>query len=194
MCDHHSPDPVLVVDTRGDIVESCYRGTYAVVDLDGRIVEAVGRWQRPVFTRSALKYFQQIPLVESGAYQALGLTEEELAVACASHSGEPVHIRAVQRILQKVGCSEKDLGCGVHPPTHQATRHRMIREGTPFSPLHNNCSGKHAAFLALAVYGGYSTHDYLDVHHPIQKMIRQTVSSVMDIPESELIAGIDGCL
>ncbi len=193
MCNHPSCDPVLVVDTRGPLVESSYRGSYVIVDLAGKVQDSMGQWQRPVFVRSSLKYFQQIPLVESGAYQALGLTPRELAIACASHNGEPVHLKAVQGILKKAGLSEKHLQCGIHPPTHQATRHRLIREGRPFTPLHNNCSGKHAAFLALAVYGGYSLNDYLDFHHPVQKLIRQAISSVMGVAETSLISGIDGC-
>ncbi len=186
-------NPILVAETRGPIIENVHRGAYCIVDVQGQILHAVGNWQRPTFVRSALKYFQQIPLVESGAYRSLKITPQELAVACASHSGEYVHIRWVQRLLHKVGLSEKHLQCGTHPPFDRPTRHELIRKGQTPSPIHNNCSGKHAAFLALCVYGGYSTHDYLDVNHPVQVMIRQAIASIMEISEDSLIVGTDGC-
>ncbi len=194
MC-HSDPscNPVLVVRTRGPLTENVHRGSFCVTDTEGTILHAAGECHRPVFTRSALKYFQQIPLVETGAYRSLGLTSEELAVACASHSGEPVHVRLVQRILHKVGLREDALQCGVHPPFDKAARHALIRKGASPTPIHNNCSGKHAAFLALAVYGGYSTHDYLDPRHPVQKMIRQAVASITGHPEGQLVEGVDGC-
>ena len=142
-------NPVLVEVTRGPLVESRHRGAVAVADIEGRNVFAVGDIAAPVFPRSAIKALQAIALVECGAADRYGFGDEDLALACASHSGEPAHIAGVARMLAKAGLDASALRCGAHWPISQSAAYALARTGTP-SALHNNCSGKHAGFLCLA--------------------------------------------
>ena len=140
-------EPTLVEVWRGDLVESRHRCRYAVVDTGGNVVASAGDVVAPVYARSAIKWLQAIPLIESGAAAALALDQAELAVACASHGGEPRHVATVQRLLARTGLGSADLACGVHPPGNAAAAAALWRaQGEP-SALHHNCSGKHAAML-----------------------------------------------
>src|ERR1700758_4576780 len=135
-------DPVLVEVLRGSLVESRHRGAVAIVDADGATVSAIGDVTVPVFPRSAIKALQALPLIEHGAADRYGFGDEELALACASHSGEPVHVAGVERMLAAVGLDSSALRCGAHWPMSQAAAFALARSGAP-SALHNNCSGKH---------------------------------------------------
>ena len=141
-------NPALVEIIRGDLVESRHAGAIAVADAQGRLLLAFGDVQRPVFPRSAIKAMQAIPLVESGAADAFGLGDDELAVACASHSGDPVHVEAVRRLLAKAGLDESYLACGAHWPVSETAARELVRAGRRPQAIHNNCSGKHAGMLA----------------------------------------------
>src|SRR3954447_23375136 len=121
--------PVLVEVTRGGIVESRHRGIAAIVDSDGHVVAHWGDFEKPVYARSAVKALQAIPLVESGAFDAFGLTDAELALACASHNGESRHTRLVSNWLERIGCTPADLECGTHPPYDDKTARTLIRAG-----------------------------------------------------------------
>ena len=143
-------NPVLVEVTRGDMVESRHRAAFAVADPRGRVVASAGDIERPVYARSAIKALQAIPLVESGAAEAFGLSDAEIALACASHHGEPRHVETVTAWLARIGCSLEDLECGAHPPTHAASHRALMAAGEEPGAVHNNCSGKHAGFLTLA--------------------------------------------
>src|SRR5450432_3702726 len=143
-------NPVLVEVTRGSLVESIHRGAVAVSDACGRLVLAFGDVERPIFPRSALKPVQALPLIESGAAEAFALSDEELALACASHSGEPQHTTRIFAWQQRIGCSIADLACGPHRPIHEPTATAMIASSERWTPLHNNGSGKHTGFMTLA--------------------------------------------
>ena len=143
-------NPVLVEAMRGDARESAHRGAIVVVDADGHRVVALGDVDRPVFPRSAVKVLQAIPLVESGAAARLDLDDEELAIACASHNGEPEHVAVVARMLAKAGLDESALECGTHWPRVEPVARAIAAAGREATALHNNCSGKHAGFLCLA--------------------------------------------
>jgi L-asparaginase II len=142
-------NPVLVEALRGGIVESAHRGALAIVDADGALHTALGDIERPVFARSAVKLLQALPLVESGAAERLGLSDEELALACASHNGEPAHVRACASMLAKAGVDAGALECGAHWPYLDTATRELARRGDVPSALHNNCSGKHAGFVCL---------------------------------------------
>src|ERR1700733_5295170 len=142
-------NPVLVEVMRGGLVESRHRGAVAVSDIGGVIVLGVGDVEVQVFPRSAVKALQALPLVESGAADRYGLGDEELALACASHSGEPAHVEGVTRMLTKAGVDASALCCGTHWPISQQAAFALARTEAP-SALHNNCSGKHAGFLCVA--------------------------------------------
>ena len=142
-------NPVLVEAWRGDIVESFHRGAYAVVDAAGALVANVGDIERPVYPRSAIKILQALPLVESGAADRFGLSDGELALACASHDGEPEHTATAASALAKTGLDARVLECGTHWPYNEVAKRALAARGDAPSALHNNCSGKHAGFVCL---------------------------------------------
>ena len=142
-------NPVLVEAWRGTAVESFHRGAMAVVDGDGVLVASLGDIERPIFPRSAVKLLQALPLVESGAADAFALSDEELALACASHGGEAAHTRTAASMLAKAGFDAGVLECGAHWPYEEAANHALAASGATPSALHNNCSGKHAGFVCL---------------------------------------------
>jgi L-asparaginase II len=186
-------NPILVEVTRGDRVESRHRGAIAVCDANGGVVAAWGDVEAPTFPRSAFKALQALPLIESGAADAFAVGEEELALACASHSGEAMHVERVERWLTRIGCREGDLACGPHLPLHEATAHAMLRAGDRPCRLHNNCSGKHTGFLTLARHLDVSVAGYERIDHPIQVMVREAIAELCDRNPRELPVGIDGC-
>jgi L-asparaginase II len=193
MSDPGSANPVLVEVVRGDLVESRHAGAIAIADAQGRRVLALGEVERPVFPRSAVKALQAIPLVESGAADAFGLTDEELAVACASHSGDGVHVAAVRSLLVKAGLDESHLACGVHWPVSDKATRDLIKAGRRPQAVHNNCSGKHAGMLAAAVHLGFDPHGYEHPEHPLQAMIAGIISETCGVRLERDGMGIDGC-
>lgn len=188
-----TPNPVLAVSYRNGVAESFHRGVICVVDTRGEVVYSVGDIQQLTFPRSALKYIQHLPLLESGAFNHFGFTDDELAIMCGSHNGEPEHLRVVSQILNKINLDISSLKCGAHPPFSPAEAERFFRRNETATALHNNCSGKHAGFLALCVYLGLDTSDYLKPTHPVQQMIRKTVAEMHEMDESLLVPALDGC-
>src|SRR5262249_55911219 len=171
-------NPVLVEVTRGPLVESSHQGSVAVVDADGRSVLALGDVARPVFPRSAVKALQALVLVEAGAAERYGLSQEELALACASHGGEPGHVTTATRMLARAGLDAGALECGAHWPIHQASAQALARSGGAPSALHNNCSGKHAGFLCAACAMGVDHHAYVRPEHPVQREVKAIMESL----------------
>src|SRR5258706_9899302 len=154
-----APAPLVEV-TRGTIVESRHRGHVAAVDGDGQVAAYLGHPDTVTYLRSSAKPFQAIPLVASGAADRFRLTEKEIAIACASHNGEPIHTAAVLSILNKIGLQPDDLKCGTHEPFSAAETRKLRARGEEPNVLHNNCSGKHAGMLALALHLGAPTESY----------------------------------
>lgn len=186
-------NPVLVEVTRGGVIESRHRGAVAVCDANGKIVAAWGDASAPVFPRSAFKSLQALPLVETGAADAFGLTGEHLALACASHSGEAMHVDCVEAWLGKIDCRESDLACGPHLPFHEASAHAMLRAGERPCKRHNNCSGKHTGFLSVARHLNITTEGYERPDHPVQVLVREAIADVCNVDANHLPLGIDGC-
>lgn len=186
------PDSVIEV-VRGAIVESRHRIHAAVVDAEGRIRASAGDSELVAFIRSAAKPFQAVPLVADGALDRFGITLEELAVACGSHSGEPRHLKAAESILRKVGLDGDALACGAQPPLHGGTRRELAESGLEPVRLHNNCSGKHAAMLALARTHAWDTAGYHLPDHPVQQRMLAEVARWVDLPYEAMALGTDGC-
>ena len=192
-------NPVLVEAWRGDTVESFHRGAVAVVDGDGVLVASLGDIERPVFPRSAIKLLQALPLVESGAADRFGLSDEELALACASHSGEPAHTRTAAAVLAKAGLDESVLECGAHWPYDVPSAHALAAAGAVPSALHNNCSGKHAGFVCLGcVLAGDRDRrsflaGYVQPEHAVMREVSAAVASVTGCDLSRAPRGTDGC-
>jgi L-asparaginase II len=185
-------NPVLVEVMRGPLVESRHRGAVAVCDAQGKTVLALGDVTAPIFPRSAVKALQALPLIEQGAAERFSLSDEELALACASHSGEAAHVAGVERILAKAGLKPADLRCGAHWPIAQAAAAAVARSGAP-SPLHNNCSGKHAGFLCVARAIGVDPADYWRPEHPVQRLVRGVLEDFTGASLGEASCAIDGC-
>jgi L-asparaginase II len=184
--------PILVEITRGALVESRHRGAIAVADANGKTVLAIGDVAVPVFPRSAIKAFQALPLVEQGAAERYGFGDEALALACASHSGEPAHVAGVERMLAATGLNSSALRCGAHWPMSQSAAYALARTGTA-SALHNNCSGKHAGFLCLACATGVDHTDYWQPEHKVQREVRAVIEDLTGAVLSDDRRAIDGC-
>ncbi|MEE9544435.1 MAG: asparaginase [Rhodospirillales bacterium] len=186
-------NPILVEVSRAETVESRHRGAAVVARADGTVVASWGEVAAPVFPRSAAKPLQALPLIETGAAERFGVSDEEIALACASHRGEPVHTRALAAWLKRMGLSAEDLECGASPPKDEETAAAMIGAGQSPSPLHNNCSGKHAGFLATALHMGEKTAGYIQPGHPVQKRWRGVLQEMGGAELAEAAAGVDGC-
>lgn len=186
------PAPLVEV-WRGSIVESRHRGHLTAVDGSGRTIAALGSPEAVTYVRSSGKPFQAIPVVSSGAADRFGFTEQEIAIACGSHSGEPMHVETVRSMLRKIGLDESDLKCGVHEPFSAEVARELARNQQPPNELQNNCSGKHAAMLALARHVGAQTGSYDEWTNPVQQAIAKTVSDFSDVPVDKIAIGIDGC-
>lgn len=185
----HAP---LVEVTRGAHVESVHAGSVAVVDAQGRLLYSAGDPHCLTYTRSAIKPFQAAPFIAAGGAERIGLTSREIALLCASHSGEAMHLDAVRGILAKAGNAESQLGCGCHVPLRY-NADAPAPAGEIFTQLHHNCSGKHAGFLAYCRQHDLPVAGYLDPHHPLQMAVRASVARHAGLQEEELVAGTDGC-
>lgn len=183
----------LVEVWRGPIVESLHRGHLVAVDGAGQIVAELGAPQTVTFIRSSGKPFQTIPLITSGAADRFGFTDQEIAIACGSHSGEQIHVETVQSMLKKIGLGENALKCGVHDPFSIEVSKELARKQQRPSVLQNNCSGKHAGMLAVAKHLGAPIESYDEPSHPLQQLILHTVSKFSGIPEEQIFIGTDGC-
>jgi L-asparaginase II len=186
---HHPP---IAASFRGGHPENVHHGSFAVVDATGRVLASIGDVDSPVFTRSALKPLQAMPLVASSA-DRLGLSDADIALLCASHNGEPMHVERAASLLARIGASEAALACGTHEPYLFRFTDQKPAAGARFGPLHHNCSGKHTGMLLLADALGAPLAGYLDPSHPTQEAIARCVSHWSGVPEADLVRGIDGC-
>jgi L-asparaginase II len=186
-------NPVLVEAVRGPLAESQYRGAVAAVDADGATLLALGDVARPIFPRSAVKALQALPMVESGGADRFGFGDEEFALACASHGGEPAHVAVVERMLVKLGLDAAALECGAHWPIHQPSSQALARSGRMPSALHNNCSGKHTGFLCLACGMGVEQRGYADAAHAVQREVKRTLEDIIGVGLAADRCGADGC-
>lgn len=185
-------EPVVEV-SRGSITESRHRGHIVAVEPDGNIVASLGFPALVTFPRSSAKPFQAMPLLVSGAADRFGFTDREVALACGSHNGEPIHTELAASMLHKIGLGPEALRCGVHEPYGAEAALELRSRGEEPNPLHNNCSGKHAGMLAVAIHLGAPTENYDSPENPVQKAIADTVEKFSDIAVTDMAVGIDGC-
>jgi len=192
-------NPVLVELIRGGAVESFHRGAVAVVDASGGTVASLGDVDRPVFPRSAVKALQALPLVESGAADRSSLTDEQLALACASHGGEERHVRTASSVLELAGLDASALECGSHWPGNEAASRALARDGGVPTALHNNCSGKHAGFLCVGCLMAGSRdaraflRGYVKAEHPVMREISAALEAATGCRLADAPRGTDGC-
>lgn len=178
---------------RGPIVESRHRGHLIIVDGDGKTIASLGEPETVTFLRSAAKPFQAIPFITSGAIERFGFTEKELALACASHNGEPEHIATAESMLRKIGLDESKLKCGPHEPLGDEAARLLRESGKIPTKIYNNCSGKHAAMLSQAIHLNAPIETYNEFDNPVQQEIVKVVSKFSCVPVKEMAIGIDGC-
>ena len=187
------PNPIIAEVMRGGIVESRHRGSYAIVNQNGQVTQSAGDIAAPVYPRSAIKAFQCLPVIEQGAADRFGFSDEEVALACSSHNGEAEHVRVARSMLEKAGNGESLYECGAHWPTEIHAHTAAIRScGEPLS-VHNNCSGKHAGMLALARQLNADPHGYVTREHPVQRAIAKAMGNICDCDLDQQPWGIDGC-
>jgi L-asparaginase II len=194
-------NPDLVHAIRGGIVESFHRGAVAIVDADGAVVQSLGDVDRPIFARSACKVLQALPLVESGAADTFGLTEQELALACASHGGDERHAATAASMLAKAGLDESVLECGAHWPSNDAAMKALARAGREPGALHNNCSGKHSGFVCvgcmLARAQGRDAREFVRGYvlpdHPVMREVTAALQATTGADLASAPRGTDGC-
>jgi L-asparaginase II len=187
-------DSVVIAEIlRGGHVESRHTGAFVVADANGRIVKSGGDPERAVFPRSAIKALQALPLVASGAADRFGLSGAELALACASHAGAPVHAATALSMLRKAGHDETCLECGTHWPTSERAARALAADGARPGPRHNNCSGKHAGFICLATAARWDPAGYVAPDHRVMRAVKAALHAVTGARQDESNMGIDGC-
>ena len=183
----------LVEVKRGSITESRHRGHIAVVDTQGNIIASLGAPETVTYLRSSAKPFQALPILTTGAADHFGFTDREVALACGSHNGEPIHTELALSMLKKIGLGPEALHCGAHEPYGVEAALELRTRGEQPTALHNNCSGKHAGMLAVARHLGAPVENYESPQNPVQKAIADVVSQFSGIAVTDLVVGVDGC-
>lgn len=183
----------LAVVTRSNRIECIHYGQVCITDTDKNIKFHVGDPKTKIFTRSSAKPIIAVAFVESGAMEGFGITLEELAIICSSHSGQFFHRQAVKSILHKLGLNEDSLLCGCTDPYNADMVNLLIRENKRPSPFFNCCSGKHSGMLALCKFYGYTAENYNNVNHPVQKLIFKTINELIGCKAEDIVLGVDGC-
>jgi L-asparaginase II len=183
----------LVEVMRGEIVESIQFGGFIVVDSQGKVLASEGNPELLTYPRSSMKPFQALPFIERSGDEAFSLTDREVAIMCASHSGTDMHKSVLEGMHKKIGITENDLQCGVHWPADAKTRDAMKAAGKEPTPFRHNCSGKHTGMLAHTVLRGLDKEDYLDPNHPVQVTIRETLAEMVGMDPNAMPLGRDGC-
>jgi L-asparaginase II len=178
---------------RGAAVESRHRVHALVCDAAGEVVHQWGEADLAFFPRSSIKVIQTVAWVAPGLDRPWPIGEPEFAIACGSHTGEPVHIEIVKSWLEKIGLTEDQLECGSHEPSHRASARALARAGERACPLHNNCSGKHCGLLTACLSAGWEVPGYSSYDHPVQARIRDTLTPFLGLDPRDLPWGIDGC-
>jgi L-asparaginase II len=183
----------LAVATRGGVVEAVHYGSIAVVDAGGTVLHAAGDVGARIFPRSSLKPLQALPLVAHPGFARFGFGPREIALLCASHSGEPRHAETVAQMLQTIGGHKHQLLCGTHPPLYFEAMDIRPRAEDIYAVVHHQCSGKHTGMLALAALLDLPADDYINPAHPVQQQVLEAVEYFTGVPRAQIITGIDGC-
>lgn len=193
MGESQSMSPIQINEVRGQFVESKHKISGLVVDSDGNRLFEFGNADQKTFPRSSLKPLQAIPMVQSGAVEKYELSDIEIALACASHSGEADHVARVESWLKRINLSKDNLECGAHAPARQEAALNLAGAGQSFHAGHNNCSGKHAGMLCTALVKGEPLKGYINYDHPVQQRIKKVIEDFCDVTLTEKDYAIDGC-
>jgi L-asparaginase II len=182
---------ILAEVWRGPVIESLHRGTVVIADARGKTIASCGDPEFGTFLRSSAKPFQALPLLLSSAAEKFAFDDCEIAIACASHNGEPIHTRIVEEMLRKIDLPSDALLCGIHDPFSRAVTDHLKRQGRAPSLLQNNCSGKHAGMLAVALHQGEPVENYVAPNHPVQQRICDYIAQFSGLPR--VAVATDGC-
>jgi L-asparaginase II len=185
--------PVAARVLRGGRLESAHRASVAACEETGRLLYALGDAACGIYVRSAAKPFQALPLLEAGGEREFRLGDDDIALMCGSHGGEPRHVRVAARLLERGGFSRRDLVCGVHWPMHEPSARALARRGESPTALHNNCSGKHAGLLLACRAYGFPARGYSEPGHPIQREVIRRISFLCGVPVRKIPVAVDGC-
>ena len=189
-----SPNHLPLVElTRGKIVESIHYGSVVAISSNGKNIWSYGDATTQCFLRSSAKPFQALAFIEQGGAEKYGLSLKEIAILCASHSGTDEHVSVLHALQKKIGVTESDLQCGIHPPYDKQTQDQLVIRGEKATSLRHNCSGKHTAMLALAKILGAPLKSYLEVNHPVQQAILKTFAEICCVEVENIQLGTDGC-
>ncbi|MBM85632.1 MAG: L-asparaginase II [Rhodospirillaceae bacterium] len=188
-----TPSPIAIEVTRGGMVESVHRAIAVISDAKGGIIKAWGAVDRPIFARSAIKPLQTMVVIETGAADNYCLGEDEIALCCASHHGEQIHVDRVVSWLRRLGLGISDLECGPQLPTDEVSAHALIRLGAAPTRAHNNCSGKHSGMLTTAIHMGEPVVGYTLPDHPVQKRLVALMQDLGEVDLTGTARGLDGC-
>ena len=186
-------DPWIVEISRGRRVESTHVGHGVVLDINSNTVLSFGDEARDTFPRSSVKWIQGLEVVLSGAADAFALSDDHLAIACASHSGEPKHIGLVQSWLNLLNLGIENLECGISLPFTESVRLQLSRDHEKATQLHHCCSGKHMGMLSVCIHKGFPTKDYTHYDHPLQSLIREHMTTIFGVNANQLEFATDGC-
>jgi L-asparaginase II len=178
---------------RGEYLESVHKVHAVVVNSLGQKILSFGQVEQKIFPRSSIKPIQAVPLITTGAYDAKNVTLAELALSCASHSGEKIHFDNVSAWLDRLSLTSSDLQCGTHHPSSIASTIRMAQDKIEYSAVCNNCSGKHTGMLCHALHMKNPTKDYIHYEHPVQQRVKHAIEEFCNINLNEKDYGIDGC-
>lgn len=179
--------------TRGSLVESMHESKCILKDSDFKTIFTTGHEKDMVYPRSAIKIFQAIPFIESKAFKNYKLNQKQLAVSCASHCGEPEHIKVLEQWIKKLKIKQDLLQCGIHNPLNLKESNKLLLSGLKPNQLHNNCAGKHLAMISACIMNKMNTNTYLNINHPYQKQIRKTLEYFTETSITKIQRGIDGC-
>lgn len=182
-----------MVSTRGPLDESVHHLSAVIVGADGSMLASAGNPELVTFWRSAAKPFQLLPLIADGGVERFGLDAAMIAVACGSHNAESIHREVIARWLAAIGVTEADLACGGHPSLWPALADAMVHDEIQPTPIWSNCSGNHAALLALARLHDWGISGYEERSHPVQQRVAETISTWSGVAADSLVWGIDGC-
>lgn len=188
-----SRNPFKIEVIRGTEVESRHTVVASVYTRTSNSCESYGDDEHPISPRSSIKPIQTLPLILTNAAQHFQLSTEEIALACASHTGEECHTHIIRHWMNKIGIDETALECGTHPPTHTETLYQLLKNQSLPSAIHNNCSGKHVGMLTTALYLSEPTKNYVSQNHPVQQRVQHYIKSLCQMSAAPMAYGIDGC-
>jgi len=186
-------NPILVNRWRGANIESRHRGAVAVVNAAGRTVFTLGDVLQPIFPRSCIKFLQALNFVKTGAVEHYGLDNRHIALACASHNGEPTHVDLVNDWLDTLKLDVNHLECGAELPMHQATAYELMSEGHSPTRAHHNCSGKHLGMLTTCCHESIDVKNYRQYHHEVQRRWFEDIERLCSVSSVQMPWASDGC-